>query len=92
MSDPASEHDSGIELVMNSYKKLKSLDENNELLKFVSIDGDEGGIVIKEKTRKEFINKYGYNFREDRKISLPWASLFLKYSIAMDKKYRELKH
>ncbi len=92
MTDPASEYDSGIELVISSHKRLKSVDETNELLKFISIEEDERGIIIKEETRKEFINKYGYNFREGRKISLPWASLFLKYSNAMNEEYRRLRN
>ena len=89
MSDPASEYDSGIELVIRSYKRLEKSNPHHELLRFISIKDDGKSFIINPNTREELLSKFGYN---DKEMLLPWASIDYKYSLKMNKESRRIEN
>ena len=89
MSDPASEYDSGIRLVIRSYNRLEKLNSHHELLRFISVKDDRGGFIIDPNTREDLLSKFGYN---EKGMLLPWASIDYKYSLAMDKESRRIEN
>lgn len=78
------EYNNGILLVIGAYQELSGLKKKSDLLKFISIHEDRRGIDVHPNTIEEFLERYGYNIMEDgRRISLPFASICLKYYNAL---------